>query len=155
VKRTLAVAGLMLATAGVVISTPASADVHLSPACSLDQLVHDRVAQLGTDTPWSIGVTPADRLGDARRSGVVVSRETPCDRVLVTSIVNHEWVHTQQFKKYSKNHIPRGYDLEGVADCGSRLLGSVVTPYIGDAPCTDAQLTEARDLIKLTDAHLM
>jgi hypothetical protein len=138
----------MLASAGVVIATPASADVH-TPACSLQDLVNVRVAQLHPNVPFEVGVTRPDAFAITTRGKVVVSRETPCDSILVTSIVNHEYVHTLQYAKYPRNHIPKEYDAEGVADCGSRMLGSEILPYIHNAPCSDVQLTEVRDLLKL------
>jgi len=143
VKRMLAVAGLMLASTGVVISTPASAQVHPT-LCSLDAIVQARVVQLRPSVPFVVTTTREDAYGVAKRDRVEVSRETPCDYDLVISVVNHEYMHTLQYQSHKKFA-----DFEKVADCGSRLLGSRVTPYLGDDACSDVEMMEARNLLTL------
>jgi hypothetical protein len=148
-KRTLAIAGLMLASAGVVIANPASADVRVhTPVCSLDAIVQTTVAQLHSPVPFIVTTTRKDAYGVAKRDRVLVSRETPCDYDLVTSVVRHEYMHVLQ---YRVNAFPD--DFEQIADCGSRMLGSKVTPYIGKNECSDVQMTQVRDLLKLS-AHV-
>lgn len=152
-KRMLAVAGIMLASAGVVIATPASASDHTPAPCSLEQVVKARVAQLPATVPFRIGDTP-NAMALTYDDEVVVSRETPCDIDLITSIVNHEWVHTKQYQVFGTHYaMKKVYGAKGVekiADCGSLLLGSRDTPYIDQyGPCTDDELMVARDLIAL------
>jgi hypothetical protein len=64
-------------------------------------------------------------------------------------VVNHEWMHVQHGHKWGSNErlfqAVGEFEVEMVADCGSMLLGSTVTPSItqhdrklaiGDAPST-------------------
>jgi hypothetical protein len=151
VKRILASAIMTLATVGVVIVTPASAEVgDSSGSCPavIEQVVHTRAAELGSRLPWTI-VTDPGGYGHATRKGIEVSRETPCDYDLVISVVNHEFMHELQFRMYKPGVMKQDW-MERVADCGSRMLGSKVTPYIGDEVCSDADATVARNLIELT-----
>lgn len=155
-KRTLALAGLMLASAGVVIMTPAAdATPHAPATCPtvVEKIMNDRVAELGTDVPWH-AIDMTDALGVTSRSrGVEVSRETPCDRGLILSVINHEWMHTRQYKIHKAGTMTRVW-MEKVADCGSQLLGSTHTPYLDQwGPCTTQDLTDARNLIELP-AHI-
>jgi hypothetical protein len=152
-NRMLAVAGIMLASAGVVIANPASADTSVKHTCDVASIVNSRVADLGTDRPWTIGDTPG-ALALTYSDEVVVSHETSCNYDLVISIVNHEWVHTKQYVRYhTRSAIVKALGVVGterIADCGSQLLGSKMTPYLDETgPCTDTELMEARYLIEL------
>lgn len=154
-KRQLALAGIMLASAGVVIATPASASDHVPAPCSLERIVNARLDELGRNVPWTIGTSKSGTFAVTYDDEVIVSRETPCDQDLVVSIVNHEWVHTKQYQVYhTSNEVRKAFgghdEVEKIADCGSQLLGSKYTPYIDQqGPCTTQELSVARNLIEL------
>lgn len=152
-KHTLASAIVMLAVAGVVIAPDASAHPVDQVTC-VRNIVNARVAQLGASVPWSVGVASPGHQATTYSDEVVVSRETPCDYDFVISIVNHEWVHTQQHVLAGHKLLRKVYGtperVEKVADCGSQLLGSRYTPYIDRwGPCTTSELTDARNLVEL------
>ncbi len=77
---------------------------------------------------------------------ITISETAPCD-----AIVNHEWVHTRQILYPDWAQQAYGDAFEIVADCGSKLLGSPVTPYLerrkketGQVGCTADELDSAR-----------
>jgi hypothetical protein len=142
-KRTLALAGLMLASAGVVIASPASADVH-TMTCNLDQIVQSRAADLGVHA--EVGAMREDGWGTAMADGIIVSRETPCERDLVVSIVNHEFMHVIQYSMPNWDEKYAGR-FEIVADCASKLIGSTRTPYVDGKGCSSKNLMLAKELV--------
>ncbi|GAB3154347.1 hypothetical protein GCM10027258_58060 [Amycolatopsis stemonae] len=108
-----------------------------APACDRAALVDARLAQLGRfGVEWHVGPTRADAWGvSTTYAGVTISELVPCDRDLILSVVNHEWMHTQQFRETPDRRQrlrEYGRSIETIADCGSLLLGSTVTPYLDD-----------------------
>ncbi|WIY05479.1 hypothetical protein QRX60_17110 [Amycolatopsis mongoliensis] len=113
----------------------APAHAAAAPSCDRAALVDTRLAQLGRfGVEWRVGPTRPDAWGVARPDeGVTVSEVVPCNPALILSIVNHEWMHTQQQRAYPDSRLRSrayGRNVETVADCGSLLLGSRYTPYL-------------------------
>lgn len=82
---------------------------------------------------------------------VRISPKVPCGYML--DVINYEWIHTRQYAKYGNRTIQAyGDGLEPVADCGSRLLGSTYTPYLGlrGSGCTEYERASARSLLGST-----
>ncbi|WP_007025174.1 hypothetical protein [Saccharomonospora iraqiensis] len=83
---------------------------------------------------------------------VILNRDAiDCDEV--RDVVLHEWIHLQQARTHNTwDAVQAAYggqqQAEIVADCGARLLGSELTPYLDEAGrgCTAAELDHARAL---------
>lgn len=113
----------------------APAHAAAAPSCDRVALVDARLAELGRfGVEWRVGPTRPDAWGVSTVDvGVTISEIVPCDRDLILSVVNHEWMHTQQFRETPDRRQrlrEYGRDIETIADCGSLLLGSTVTPYL-------------------------
>ncbi|MQA62289.1 MAG: hypothetical protein GEU86_12485 [Actinophytocola sp.] len=104
---------------------------------------------------WSIEEIDDDRnpFGKAKDGLVVISPQAPCE--MVADIARHEWMHLQQRRHHDS---PKAYyggqeRVELIADCGSMLLGSTVTPYLDPerhayiGQCQPGDYAEARRLI--------
>lgn len=126
-------------------------------ACSPAAVMSARLDQLGRSRyTWTISTTPL--LDDFRgrtyfdRREVLIAPKVTCD--YMTSVVNHEWAHVQQDRRYP-GHAEEafGAKLEIVADCASMLLGSTYTPYIDrqrhetGGGCSEYELQSAQQLI--------
>jgi len=159
-RRTLS-ALLTLALVATLLVGTAPARAAAAPACDRAALIASRLDELGRDGfAWRLGTTPPGSWGWASAGrGVTVSETVPCDSDLIVSIVNHEWMHTQQYRAYPERSLRArvyGKAIETVADCGSMLLGSTVTPYLDErardtcravAGCTPFELGAARRLL--------
>ncbi|MEV6646070.1 hypothetical protein [Amycolatopsis sp. NPDC051371] len=125
----------MAAVAGLLVGL-APARAAAAPSCDRGTLVDARLAELGRfGVEWRVGPTRPDAWGvTLPDEGVTVSEVVPCKPALILSIVNHEWMHTQQMRAYPDRRLRSrvyGRYVETVADCGSLLLGSRYTPYLG------------------------
>ncbi|MEC3975067.1 hypothetical protein [Amycolatopsis sp. H20-H5] len=153
------VAGL-LAVVRVDRSPVASA---AEPVCDAAVVMADRLDALGRNAySWVIvpGILPGPAwglTGYPTDRTVSISSEVPCEQM--SSVVNHEWAHTQQIRKYSVpgravNAFGGLDEFEIAADCASLLLGSRLTPYLdrrkiatGQAGCSEIELLAARQLV--------
>ncbi|WP_284746468.1 hypothetical protein [Amycolatopsis sp. RTGN1] len=91
--RFLALAIVLAAVVGLLVGL-APAHAAAAPSCDRAALVDARLGRFGVE--WRVGPTRPDAWGVARPDeGVMVSEVVPCNPDLITSIVNHEWMHTQ------------------------------------------------------------
>lgn len=125
---------------------------HAMAACDQAAAMNRRLDQLGRgDFTWTIAETPSGLWGLVDLYGAMrvrISPTVPCGYMV--DVINHEWIHTRQYAKYGKRTIQAyGDGLEPIADCGSRLLGSAYTPYLGlrGTGCTEYELDSARSLL--------
>jgi hypothetical protein len=140
---------------------PATATPSAVATCDPAAVMNHRLDELGRDGyTWTIKPSPLDDEYHLGLTGfdepiVIISDKVTCD--LMTTVVNHEWLHVQQAHTYP-GHVDEAYggraEVELIADCGSMLLGSRYTPYItrhrqntGDRGCTDYELASAQSLI--------
>jgi len=113
--------------------------------CDRSALMHARVVELGDDPAmWTMSSDlPPNWFGstDTVTGAVEIATSVPCQ--VLPSVVNHEYAHRRQIAL----GLAREFDREIIADCASFLLGSVVTPYLGDCGCTSHDLDVARELL--------
>ncbi|MFI6308508.1 hypothetical protein ACIBCH_42000 [Amycolatopsis thailandensis] len=125
-----------------------------APVCDRTAVMNARLDELGrAGYTWQFGIAPDGLWGIIGYPGprdITISDTAPCNAVV--TIVNHEWVHTRQEQLYpGRSQQAYGDAFEIVADCGSMLLGSSITPYLerrkragGPAGCTPDELDSAR-----------
>lgn len=84
---------------------------------------------------------------------VWIAETAPC--AFVRGLVDHEWMHLQQDRRYS-GHAEAAFGgmdtVEAVADCGAQQLGNpYYTPYLRNRGfgCTEYENSSARSLIEL------
>lgn len=138
--RLLTVLALLLATLSF---TPAAQSAPEAPtadpvACDWHQTFAEEVLALdGNFDAWRVAsldeyaVDGNEPFGRVSYDDMIASinPDVPCETL--PSVLKHEWMHLQQ----GRTHGDGGPDSELVADCGSQLLGSDVTPYISpDSP---------------------
>lgn len=152
--RSVVAAVALLAAAGLL--TPAQADAPAPAACVPATELARTVADLGAE-PSVFRIEPIkhrdDPWGKATRGRVQISPDVPCKSI--GDVARHEWMHVLQWRAYGPVKAAYGTqaNVERIADCGSRMLGSDYTPYL-DAehgsyvgPCSDADVTHATALI--------
>lgn len=125
-----------------------------APSCDPVTVMNTRLDELGrAGYTWRFGFVPDGAWGSAGYPGprdITVSDTAPCHAIV--TIVNHEWMHTRQEALFpGRANRAYGEVFEIVADCGSMLLGSPITPYLerrkragGPAGCTADELDSAR-----------
>jgi hypothetical protein len=137
------------------------------PACDPAAVMNHRLDELGrSGYAWTIEPLEWAGMGVALvdEHAVKISPATTC--VLMVSVVNHEWMHVQQGHEWGSSarlfQAVGEFEVEMVADCGSMLLGSTVTPYInkhrqetGERGCSEYELDAARELIGKAGGNLL
>jgi hypothetical protein len=150
----------MLLAAGILTVMEGDPTAAAARTCNPADVMNHRLAELGRgDYTWTF-VPRADAGGGTAETlfaehQVRIAADAPCG--LILSVTNHEWMHVQQARKFGTNvAVFDAYGADGVemvADCGSQLLGSTDTPYIGQRlkaaghGCTPRELADAHDLI--------
>jgi hypothetical protein len=141
----------------VQIDHQAVADTKCDPAAVMTHRL-DELGRGGYD--WSIAGAPLESgnraVTDLDEHLVIVSPIVTCAEM--PSVVNHEWMHVQQGWKYGSSGRVYGaygaFEVAMVADCGSMLLGSTLTPYVTrhrqetGVGCSDYEMAAARSLIE-------
>jgi hypothetical protein len=156
-RRFAALTVALLLVAGLMAAVRPTPGATAAPTCDRAAIVNARLDALGrAGYSWRLGFVPGGYWGLAGYPGprdITVSETAPCDAMV--TIVNHEWMHTQQEREYP-GRAGRAYGaaFEFVADCGSMLLGSPMMPYVerrqretGQVGCTDDELASARWLL--------
>lgn len=126
---------LLLSVVAALFGVPAAQPPPRAAVVSCDRVavMNARLDELGrAGHSWRIGFVPDGLWGVVGYPGprdVTVSDSVPCD--VIVSIVNHEWMHTRQERLYP-GRAQRAYGevFEVVADCGSMLLGSPISPCL-------------------------
>jgi hypothetical protein len=157
VRGCLPIVVTLLIVAGFLSVVQAEQPAAAEPACDPAAVMNHRLDEIGrSGYAWTIESLEGYRgLADVDAHRVTISPTARCD--LMPSVVNHEWMHVQQGHKYGSSErvfqAVGEFEVEMVADCGSMLLGSTVTPYItqhrretGDG-CSEYELAAARSLI--------
>lgn len=145
---------LIAAAVTGVVSAPSAAQVVST--CDPQVVMNHRLAEIGTGGyTWSIGLINLNVAGhvDRKTRTVKIIPQVSCD--LMTTVVNHEWMHVQQYLVTDSLTHTYGTigQAERVADCGSAMMGSTLMPYLDETgPCTTEEFKEARKLID--DARL-
>jgi hypothetical protein len=127
-----AVVLLVLALVASLLVGLAPTHAAAAPSCDRNALVAGRLAELGRfGVEWRVGRTPVDAFVITMHIGVTVSEVVTCNRALIMSEVNHEWMHTQQFRV---TRITGCASTAGTSrrsrTCGSLLFGSRCTQYL-------------------------
>jgi hypothetical protein len=157
VRGCLPIVVTLLIVAGFLSVVQAEQPATAEPACDPAAVMNHRLDELGrSGYAWTIEPLEGYRgLADIDAHRVKISPKVGCD--LMPSVVNHEWMHVQQGHKWGSSErlyqAVGEFEVEMVADCGSMLLGSTVTPYItqhrreAGSGCSRYELDVARELI--------
>lgn len=124
--------------------------------CVWEQEFLSTLADLGEDVgDWSAWDTIGENGGMMFPETMTATVNPNAKCAWVSSIVRHEYAHLQQFRMYgsgTREHY--GSNLERVADCASKLMGSRVTPYLDPdhpaytGPCTVGDYQHAQRIIE-------
>jgi hypothetical protein len=156
----------LLIVAGFLSVVQAEQPAAAEPECDPAAVMNHRLDELDrSGYAWTIEALEGYRgLADIDARRVTISPKVGCD--LMPAVVNHEWMHVQQGHKWGSSErlfqAVGEFEVEMVADCGSMLLGSTVTPYItshrqetGDRGCSEYELDVARELIDKAGGRLL
>ncbi|MBE1575081.1 hypothetical protein ACFORH_42890 [Amycolatopsis roodepoortensis] len=150
----LPVAVALLLVAGLLTAIQLERPATAAPSCDRVAVMNARLDELGrAGYRWQFGFIPDGAWGAAGYPGskdITISDTAPCDAIV--TVVNHEWMHARQEALFPGRAMRAyGEAFEIVADCGSMLLGSPITPYLerrkkatGQEGCTADELDSAR-----------